>query len=117
MSEGKNKALFVVDTQDHSYHVNFRYSESRGARNTWCEIDVYKWDTSQYHAGSKKIAEACGLTRCAPTDNFCRATGRKRALARALFQLTGIWKEIYSQEEIRQLRKRFWDRYFNVCKA
>jgi len=45
---------------------------------------------------------AVGETVQSRQDNFCRATGRKIALARALAVLTND----------RELRKSFWDAYF-----
>ena len=45
---------------------------------------------------------SCGMTVCHPVDNFCRATGRKKALAYALHSLskemrTAVWSEYEAQ--------------------
>ncbi len=48
--------------------------------------------------GSSNVSERTGISVCHPNDNFCRATGRKRALRDALFSLEkdircAIWDE------------------------
>lgn len=44
-----------------------------------------------------------GMAICHPVDNFCRATGRKKALAYAVFPLS------------KELRKAIWHEYEIRC--
>jgi hypothetical protein len=46
-----------------------------------------------------------GMAVCHPGDNFCRSTGRKRALADAVFPLD------YA------VRKAIWDEYLETCNS
>lgn len=44
-----------------------------------------------------------GMAVCNPVDNFCRATGRKRAMTIALSSLT------------KELRTAVWEEYWATC--
>lgn len=55
-------------------------------------------------------AIAQGRARCHPNDNFCRATGRKLALARAV-------TAAYPGHEAKPLRAAIWKHYFKQIGA
>ena len=59
---------------------------------------------------------ATGIAVCAPTDQYCKAVGRKIALTRALKILTtNINEPIFSTQKVvrKAIRKTFWEAYLN----
>ena len=89
--------MFNVTVDEINHRVKFDYFNS-SMRNdkygiaTICEIDnsFEFWD---------------GIAICSKNDNFCRNTGRKIALGRAL-------QKLYPDD--RSKRKPFWDAYFET---
>lgn len=80
--------MFQVD----DYKVEFRYTNwGDGTKSTECFITKGN-DTKE------------GFAICDPSDNFCKNTGRKLALTRALKSLDVNY----------ELRTRFWDAYFTA---
>jgi len=114
----QNKALFVVDLFSYSFHFNFSYKVVEdGKRETWCEVETKEWTKDTEKAdwqNGKVVATTWGVARCTPTDNFCRATGRKLALKRALFQLDGFLREEEIAVNLEELHERSWHNYFSA---
>jgi len=107
--------MFKLNVGSTKYNVYFRYrpvpdkkydkDHTVPLRSTQCYIeavDVSKIDTNNPDEKPGYFVVAHGETVQSRQDNFCRATGRKIALARALANLT----------HDRELRKAFWDAYF-----
>jgi len=63
--------MFFVKVKRREFQVRFRH-ENRYHRYTICKI----------YRGDWIVAE--GMAECHPKDNFCKDTGRKLSLARAL---------------------------------
>lgn len=116
MSEVKEKRyLFKVKRGGHWFAFDFYYDNCApplATRQTWCTIDFFE------QSGKKKVSETFGAARCSPSDNFCRSTGRKLALKRALLQLSCFLQSEfgYKPAALYALRKNAWEQYFNVCK-
>ena len=98
--------MFKLNVGSTKYNVYFRYrpvpdrrydkNHAVPLRMTQCYITTPDKEQDAY------LTLAVGETVQSRQDNFCRATGRKIALARALAVLTND----------RELRKSFWDAYF-----
>ena len=98
--------MFKLNVGLTKYNVYFRYrpvpdrkydkDHTVPLRSTQCYITALDKEQDAY------LTLAVGETVQSRQDNFCRATGRKIALARALAVLTND----------RELRKSFWDAYF-----
>lgn len=75
---------------DSTYSIKFKHSKaaSNGSRSTQC--DLFK--------DAEQIGQ--GYANCVPTDQFCKETGRKISLTRALYAL-----------DDKQCRKTAWDAY------
>lgn len=87
----------TVDGQD--YVVRFKHYQATAKRGRWCT-------TCQVlviiGAEARPIA-AEGAALCGLRDNFCRETGRKLALARALLSAADVFS--------REARRAFWTAY------
>jgi hypothetical protein len=89
----------VFDGSDPKFAVRWKYARDVG--KTVCEIRVVDMEKNFF---DQKIV-GIGETICCKRDNFCRDTGRKISLLRAL-QFAGFPKE---------LRVEFWKEYFTMC--
>ena len=83
-----------VDIGHETIKVDFHYGEDNGLRVTECKVNFLS---------SLRLPQI-GKAVCSPEDNFCKATGRKVALTRALRTLP------------RDLRKEVWDTYLERVK-
>ena len=77
------------------YNVHFHHFIYR--RQQWTQCLIVNTEEPEKNYG--------GYANCSPTDNFCRATGRKIALARAI---RGLFN--------REGRKAFWAAYWEERK-
>lgn len=90
--------MFFVKIKRREFQVRFRH-ENEYHRYTICKI----------MRGDKIVAE--GMAECHPKDNFCKDTGRKLSLARAL-QFLFPNKKGKKRSKATQARRRvFWDAY------
>ena len=90
--------MFFVKIKSREFQVRFRH-ENEYHRYTICKI----------MRGDKIVAE--GMAECHPKDNFCKDTGRKLSLARAL-QFLFPNKKGKKRSKATQARRRvFWDAY------
>ena len=90
--------MFFVKVKRREYQVRFRH-ENKHHRYTICEIKRGDWIV------------ATGAAECHPKDNFCKGTGRKLSLSRALQTLLPNKKGKKRSEKTRSLRLLFWDAY------
>lgn len=90
--------MFFVKIKRREFQVRFRH-ENRYHRYTTCRI----------MRGDVIVAE--GMAICHPKDNFCRDTGRKLALARALQTLFPNKKGKKRSRATQARRQVFWDAY------
>ena len=95
--------FYVKNASDHR-RVDFFYSQSAsgdGTIETFCRIYLVR-PTGKVVESLDLIAH--GKADCHPKDQFCKNTGRKLALARALKMLTSD----------RKLRRIYWEKYFET---
>lgn len=88
--------MFNVVVDGKEYKAEFdcdRYPMGTSRGDTYCKIRIEDFVT------------AMGSAECSFNDNFCRNTGRKIALSRALIKLF---------PDDRDKRKLFWDAYFEA---
>ena len=76
------------------YHTN-NHIEGKNKKGSYTECLILE----QLHTGSF-AGVGTGIAKCSKKDNFCRAIGRKIALARAL-----------EQHFTRERRRTFWQAY------
>ncbi len=89
--------MFFVKIKRREFQVRFRH-ENEYHRYTVCEIKH----------GYKTVA--IGAAECHPKDNFCKETGRKLALARAL-QILFPNKRKKRSKVVQARRRLFWQAY------
>ena len=90
--------MFFVKIKRREFQVRFRH-ENEYHRYTICNIK----------RGDEIVAE--GMAECHPKDNFCKDTGRKLALARALQILFPSKKGKKRSIATRARRRAFWNAY------
>ena len=90
--------MYFVKIKRREYQVRFRH-ENRYHRYTICEIK----------RGDRVVA--LGAAECHPKDNFCKNTGRKLALSRALKILFPSKEGKKRSRAIIARRQVFWDAY------
>jgi hypothetical protein len=81
----------VITDRTDEYFVTWKHMISE--RVTECEIYRYN--------GDQKITTVKEQSYCSPRDQYCKETGRKLSLTRALKTFTA------------STRKLFWEAYFN----
>jgi len=72
---------------------------TKNQRGTWCVIQLCQ-DCTVSIIGT-------GASRVHPNDHFNKPTGRMKSLDRAL-------KEAFPLNEHKEIRRQFWDAYFNT---
>ena len=90
--------MFFVKVKRREFRVRFHH-ENVVNRYTICRIE----------RGGKIIA--LGTAECHPKDNFCKDTGRKLSLARALQFLFPNKKGKKRSKATQAKRQVFWDAY------
>ena len=95
--------MFFVKVKRREFQVRFRH-ENVYNRYTICKITMCK-----ILRGEKIVAE--GMAECHPKDNFCKDTGRKLSLARALQTLYPNKKGKKRSKATQARRRVFWDAY------
>lgn len=92
----------IITNGEYDYRLNFKHIREVEPSSTVCSIERVKTGGS-----FKESAETLGSgeATCAHIDNFCRSTGRKVALSRAMKSVD------------KALRKGIWDGYFKQVKA
>lgn len=90
--------MFFVKVKRREFRVRFHHSNI-AFRYTICNIT----------RGDKIVAS--GMAECHPKDNFCKDTGRKLSLARALQMLFPNKKGKKRSKKTLSLRLLFWDAY------
>jgi len=90
--------MFFVKVKRREFGVRFRYLN---VVNRWTQCTIWR--------GDRMVAD--GFAECHPKDNFCKATGRKLSLSRALQMLYPNKKGKKRSKATRSLRQTFWDAY------
>ena len=90
--------MFFVKIKRREYQVRFRH-ENTFNRYTVCKI----------FRGDEMVAE--GVAECHPKDNFCKGTGRKLSLSRALQMLCPNKIGKKRSKATKAKRQLFWDAY------
>jgi len=90
--------MYFVKIKRREYQVRFRHSNV-----------VFRYTICEIMRGDKIVAS--GAAECHPKDNFCKDTGRKLALSRAL-QIIFPNKRGKKRSRATQARRQvFWDAY------
>ncbi len=91
-----------VVTDDGTYRVMFKHERYGCSRATTCSLMK---DVSVGH-GLLRTRVSFGLAQCHTGDNYCKETGRKIALTRALASAgfskplrTQVWKAYFARKE------------------
>jgi len=90
--------MYFVKINRREYQVRFRHSNA-----------VFRYTLCEIMRGDKVVA--FGAAECHPKDNFCKNTGRKIALVRALQILFPTKRGKKRSRAIIARRKVFWDAY------
>lgn len=77
---------------------------------------VYSGEFESAHDLCKQAVVATAEAWTSKSDNFCKSTGRKIALARALKKLFPNADDIKVTQENRDTRRAFWEEYFKVTR-
>ena len=72
----------ILNSGNTDYRLNFSHYEDENGRATACTIERVEAGGRFKDDGSQ--IGTVGKAQCAPEDNFCKATGRKISLTRAL---------------------------------
>ena len=95
--------MILIDKSGRKYAAHFRHIQDE--ENRWAtECTVHELPCSEQARPCNTEPHSTGVAKCARMDNFCKATGRKLALARALRPLP------------RSLRSELWANYFEHFK-
>jgi hypothetical protein len=104
--------MFYVTVGDERYSVAFqRTNNTRHSTfrvETICSISrLFKANDGTEIASTESVGSAI----CAPSDNFCKDTGRKVALKKALYEFP-YDPEAADSVVFRKIRALFWQEYF-----
>lgn len=108
--------MFEVDTSPDTWHVTFRHTQFTDDEGMIMPVTI---ELENGHAAVIVGMTGCQIEHenkspsygdaayCHVTDTYCRNTGRKIALARALHKGFG-------GEDNRDIRRMFWKQYFET---
>lgn len=82
--------MFKIELNCREYRIKFHHTTN----------STEAWIVDE----ESKVPFAIGYADCHPTDGFCKATGRKIALSRALQEFT----------EDKQERSQVWEKYWSL---
>lgn len=92
MTNAKGDTMILKLQDGNSIQLKFKHHQNRGRRSTVVH--------GSHPLAGYEYATSLGVAVCHPNDPFCRATGRKIALARAIKHLD------------REIRTQIWKAYF-----
>lgn len=88
----------IINNNEHDIRISFKHTSNDQFRQTQCIVDKV---VTGGRFNTDGILLCKGLATCSPKDNFCKDTGRKIALARAIGSMNKEW------------RTMIWNAYFN----